>query len=508
MSTPSRQRVRSAHVLLWLALGCVPPISCVDTTQLPSVTASPEPVLLPIGGTATVVLISTLPAGVALTPQVPTGITAALSSGNITAGQPVQLTLTAIATLAPGRRQLHLNTSNGYIIDVRMTILIDVVEPFELDAAASLSVRAGSMISNALRINRVAGFDSLATLAFTDMPMHSVGTFSESPTSLSSVPYSISTLGTTPLGTSRIRIIASSAGVSRSIQINLEVTAPILVPVLSLQLRPAALSMTTSATGFIDIDIGRTGPVGNVDFTATGAPVGVTTSFAPASAPDATRRLSLATNNAAPGTHDITVTGTANSGSLVKSEVLRLTVVPQCTVLMADFASGSVFATTVASQTGGASETSAYTSSGGNPGGYLRMTHTLPSPSSIVVDHMFPTSYDPSAPASGAIATVEYREDRIQLAPPFPSAAVGAGFIVKQGSTRYLVPLTNGIFSGTTWANVPFRILRATDLPGVNFTASAPPVQFGFYRSNSNNPGGSPIVITHGIDNWEVRVCR
>jgi hypothetical protein len=44
----------------------------------------------------------------------------------------------------------------------------------------------------------------------------------------------------------------------------------------------------------------------------------------------------------------------------------------------------------------------------------------------------------------------------------------------------------------------------ASDLPGIDLSAAGGPIQFGYYRANSD----STATVQHGIDNWRVELCR
>jgi hypothetical protein len=175
-------------------------------------------------------------------------------------------------------------------------------------------------------------------------------------------------------------------------------------------------------------------------------------------------------------------------------------------VLSVDFTANDPFVVVDTVETGGASEMATWEATGGNPDGYRRMTHTLPSESSITVFHLFEQEYDP---AGGAIDHINYSESRIQFDPPFSGAGIGAGFFLVQGGNRSTMPLpTDGAFASTDWEPVVLENIQPDDFSRVpDFTATAAPIQFGFYRSNSHGPG-EEIVTTHGIDNWQVKICR
>ena len=173
-------------------------------------------------------------------------------------------------------------------------------------------------------------------------------------------------------------------------------------------------------------------------------------------------------------------------------------------VLTDDF--GGVEHWTVTTAGTGASETHQLLATGGNPGGYRDMQHQLGAVSNIAVFHLFDGVYDPAV--SGMIDHINYQEDRIVLTPPFVGAAVGTGFLVMQNGNRYTSALiTGGAFNSTTWQNATRNDITAQQAGGANFKASAPTLQFGYYRSNTN-AGASPEVLSHGIDNWRVEICR
>lgn len=158
----------------------------------------------------------------------------------------------------------------------------------------------------------------------------------------------------------------------------------------------------------------------------------------------------------------------------------------------------------VTESNGGASQTASQALSGGNPGAYRYMTHGLPSPSFISIVHVFNAIYDPAV--SGPIDSIDYREDRIQLNPPHPNAAIGAlGFVFQNGRYYYT---SNIQFTNTSWQTVDLRGLTAGDFTSgsehPDFTANGSPLQFGYMRGNTNTPGGFSISTTHGIDNWSV----
>ena len=158
--------------------------------------------------------------------------------------------------------------------------------------------------------------------------------------------------------------------------------------------------------------------------------------------------------------------------------------------------------TTTIATTGGASHSVSQPATGGNPGVYRLMVHSLPGLSSIVVAHQFTgASYDPSV--QGAISRLDYSEDQIEIDPPFAGAAIGAHPAVLQDGTWYYGP--DLVFTNLSWQTVSLSGLTAADFSNAgvhpDFSASGSIIHFGFTRSNSNT-GNSSTVTTSGIDNW------
>lgn len=162
---------------------------------------------------------------------------------------------------------------------------------------------------------------------------------------------------------------------------------------------------------------------------------------------------------------------------------------------------------TVRSTTGGATDTVQQLLAGGNPDAFRQMTHTLPSPSSISVVHLFLASaYDPSI--SGPITSIDYREDQIEFSPPFSGAAIGALPALRQDGVFYFGP--DVTFSDLSWHSVELTGLTAADFGPIgnqpDFSSSGGVIQFGFLRSNTNVSVSQALQTQHGTDNWSVTV--
>ncbi len=173
------------------------------------------------------------------------------------------------------------------------------------------------------------------------------------------------------------------------------------------------------------------------------------------------------------------------------------------TIVDSEFASAD-WTPIVTKTTGGASQSASQSVSGGNPGAYRAMIHSLPPNSNIVVVHEFlGASYDPVV--QGAISTLDYREDHKEFNPPFTGAAIGAKPALRQGGVWYIGPdLT---FNGLSWQSVNLMGLTNMDFSGPggshpDFSASGGAISFGFVRSNTNSSNTTSFNTTSGIDNW------
>ena len=165
----------------------------------------------------------------------------------------------------------------------------------------------------------------------------------------------------------------------------------------------------------------------------------------------------------------------------------------------------------VVGATGGATQGVLQLATGGNPGSYRQISHNLPGPSTIVVSHVFnAVTYDPST--QGAIASIDYSEDRIELSPPFGGAAIGGYFLLQQGGVTWRNN-TDLAFSNLSWATLSLTgliasnfavVAGATGLP--DFSSSGSPITFGVLRSNSNSNASGSYTTTNGLDNWKVTV--
>ena len=116
-----------------------------------------------------------------------------------------------------------------------------------------------------------------------------------------------------------------------------------------------------------------------------------------------------------------------------------------------------------------------------------------------------PAVYDPGT--SGAILSIDYSEDSSMFAGGGAGQATGPA--LRQAGVVYYHHLNGTSFGG--WRSYSIAGLTAVDFrdsPYGNqhpdFSATAPPIEVGFYRANSTYSGGYTILA--GIDNWRFTI--
>jgi hypothetical protein len=145
------------------------------------------------------------------------------------------------------------------------------------------------------------------------------------------------------------------------------------------------------------------------------------------------------------------------------------------------------------------------------------MTHTFPpNQQSLGVMNLSASAvYDPAV--SGAILTIDYSEDCALFSAGNPLFQVYPALLIEQAGRRFRPRTLASACASPSWTITQYGAsLTAADfdllegpacsaaLACPDFSATAPPIRFGFVRFAQAN--GTPTV--HGIDNWKVSVWR
>ena len=150
-------------------------------------------------------------------------------------------------------------------------------------------------------------------------------------------------------------------------------------------------------------------------------------------------------------------------------------------------------------------------SSGGNPGAYREIVHTIQYGDRIFSGGLNSNAvYDPSV--SGAINEIDFSSDFIRQ-----SAAGGASgwtILIKQNGNLYFVERL--AITNSSWKSFTSSSLTEEDfteaLPGIipnnnhpDFSSSGSPITFGYVFTNGLTGPGT-LALTHKVDNWSVTV--
>lgn len=167
----------------------------------------------------------------------------------------------------------------------------------------------------------------------------------------------------------------------------------------------------------------------------------------------------------------------------------------------------------------GSTHTESREPAGGHPDAYRAMVHDMSAaPSSLSVLQVWTSaSYDPTT--RGAIYVIDYAEDCLVPDAGTSNLAPDARMLIEQAGRRY-VANTPHYCAWTQWAALPTQsslgVQDFVQIDGpacssgascLDFSASAPPLRFGFARTVQRHAGG-PVTVSHGIDNWTVTVWR
>lgn len=160
--------------------------------------------------------------------------------------------------------------------------------------------------------------------------------------------------------------------------------------------------------------------------------------------------------------------------------------------------------------------------SGGNPGAFRQMFVQVISQAGGVFHTLKSPVYDPAS--AGAIYVIDFSEDCMIIERGTTMVSTISRLMIEQAGRKYLPSSVRlGERSGfdscasTTWQQMKRSSLGNRDFtlfdgPACDvgescpdFSATGPPIRFGYARSSSGGPGAS---ITHGIDNLKVTIWK
>jgi hypothetical protein len=269
--------------------------------------------------TATVGRLNGFAGGVTLTLEgLPTGVTGVFNPAPVPASTITStLTLTVAASAAPGVHALTVRARGTGVTDQTATLTLTVTAAPTLALAlnpASLSVQQGQAGTSSATIVRGGSFTGAVDLTAEGVPAGVTVSFNPAsiPANATTSTMTVSVTASTAPGSASITVRARGTGVTDQLAtLTLTITA---APAYTLTLNPTAASVQQGQSRTVEVTIARSGGfAAGVTLSLEGAPTGVTASFSPNPATGNTSTLTIGVGaSAAPGTHPLTVKGTAS----------------------------------------------------------------------------------------------------------------------------------------------------------------------------------------------------
>ena len=247
----------------------------------------------------------------------PQGVTASFSPNPAT--NTSTLTLTASSTASVGTSTLTITGTSGSLA-ATTTLTLSVYAPtFTLSIPGSVNIGQGMSGTAYVMVNPLYGFTGNVTLSVSGMPSGVTALWNPNPTTGTSMLTLTASRSAAP-GTKTLTITGTSGNLTVTTTVPLGVYAPTFTLSGSGGLN---LGQGTSGTGYVFVNP-QYGFTGNVNFSVSGLPSGVTASFSP-NPSTGFSTLTLAASSSVPlGTRTLTITGT--SGNLTATTTLILTV--------------------------------------------------------------------------------------------------------------------------------------------------------------------------------------
>ena len=315
----------------------------LTVTAAPSFTISAFPTSLSVQqgnqGTSTVstTISGDFNSAIALSATgMPSGVTVSFNPQTIPApgAGSSTMTITVASNTAPGTYPITVTGNGGGIQqNTTVTLTVTVGGPnYTLTASpASLSMMQGSQNTGTIVTTVSGGFNSAINLSASGAPLGVSVSFN--PSTIPAPGSGLSTMTVTVLGLARmgtfpITINTSGGGIKQSATVTLTVTAQ-GQPNFTLSTSPTLLSVVQGTQGISTLTtVANNGFSGDISFSASGMPAGITVNFNPQTIPAPGNGSSTMTitvsSNLSSGTYPITVT--ASSGGLWQTTAVTVMV--------------------------------------------------------------------------------------------------------------------------------------------------------------------------------------
>ncbi len=298
-----------------------------------SVSASPSSVNLAQGGTASATLnlartnntraISFSVSGL------PSGVSANISNNNTT-GNSSSISFTATSAAATGSATVNVQASDGTLSRSTTLSLNVLASSYALSVAPpALNIIQGQNASSVVSIART-NFTSAVSLSVT-APAGVTGTFSPASTTGNSSTLTLNVANNTAPGAYIVGITGQGGSSSQTTALSLVVEA---APAdFTVSASPSSVSINQGAAGAVTLNLSRNNYTEAVNFTVSGLPAGVTSSFTANNTTGDSSVLNLAVDaSAAVGSSTITVQAAGSTINHTASFTLNVTAQPNYTL--------------------------------------------------------------------------------------------------------------------------------------------------------------------------------
>ncbi|WP_411281447.1 beta strand repeat-containing protein [Gemmatimonas sp.] len=301
-----------------------------------------------IGGSATVPITITRSNGftdvVTLAAAgLPTGVTATFTPATIAAGSTTStLTLTVASNATSGTSTVTISATGSGVTtqtaSLALTLTAAATPAISVTSTpAAVSIVAGATGTTAIGVSRTGGFAGDVTLALEGAPAGVSGAFSANPVLAAgtSSTLTISTTAAAVSGIYNLTVRGTGTGVTAATT-TVAVTVA-AAPAITVAAAPAAVTVAAGSAVTTAVTITREGGyTADIALAATGLPVGVTASFAPATLTGGTLTSTLtltSTTSAAVGAAAVIVTA-SGPGVTAQTASVNLTVTAAPTYTM------------------------------------------------------------------------------------------------------------------------------------------------------------------------------